>query len=427
MSGFAGPSGSGGGGGGACAAYGVSGNVEVASQAQVDQRVAVGVLCPLFIGPAQNRLKVITVGSGIQLLNQVGAYPNDAGSRAIDWQAWRTAITQIASAYYSTAVGQSNTVDSTNSLAVGYHNTVFAGYTRAVAIGSENEISANEAVAVGYNNTVSAGSDGAVAIGRGIFIGAGFLDVVAIGNGAGVNGNNGVAIGTSAAANVAAVAIGNVASAYISATAVGDTAVAAATYSIAVGRNASILAGAANAVAIGYGASVPVVAPSAMALGDRAVNRITLTHNISGPSLIRKDDGELLANALQFFSGDNFYILTPEIDFLAAPADYDIAVPAGASFWVEEVGFILTTLDIPGNVATQPTVRFGITGTPAKWLAPTLCTLLDALRKRERFTLLLTDDGETSMSAGVTVSGALTVPGTYMGRAFFRGMLVEDE
>ncbi|MHC4608606.1 MAG: hypothetical protein ACYTAF_16985, partial [Planctomycetota bacterium] len=81
--------------------------------------------------------------------------------------------------------------------------------------------------------------------------------------------------------------------------------------------------------------------------------------------------------------------------------------------------------ELTGVITTQPTVRFGTSGTPAKFVAAVITTLLTATYKRETFSTLLTDDGEVDLSFGVT-SGA--VVGTSMsGRAIFKGILIEDE
>jgi hypothetical protein len=97
------------------------------------------------------------------------------------------------------------------------------------------------------------------------------------------------------------------------------------------------------------------------------------------------------------------------------------ALPAGCRFYISELGLITHT--VTGLVA-QPTVRFGISGTPAKHLAATLTTLLTVAHKREKWTPLVPEDGESSLSAGVTVAANAT---TMRGRFYWKGILVEDE
>jgi hypothetical protein len=160
----------------------------------------------------------------------------------------------------------------------------------------------------------------------------------------------------------------------------------------------------------------------ATAIGDRAIARINNTMNLAGPLIIRKDDGEPIGDAFRVFAGAEVIIMTDEVN-LAAVADQTITLPAGCHFWWSECGIILT--ELTGVINSQPTVRFGITGTLAKYVGPVATTLLTAVLKRERYDNWQVDDGETSLVAGVTVGA---VVGTSMsGRFYFRGVLVEDE
>ncbi len=53
-------------------------------------------------------------------------------------------------------------------------------------------------------------------------------------------------------------------------------------------------------------------------------------------------------------------------------------------------------------------------------------TLLTAVDKRERFSTLLADDGEsTGFTAEITVAGV--APGTYLGRLYFKLCMTEAE
>lgn len=102
-------------------------------------------------------------------------------------------------------------------------------------------------------------------------------------------------------------------------------------------------------------------------------------------------------------------LLFPEID-LKSVADYTLTVPGKIN--IDEVGMLLTTLG--GTIVTQPTIRYGIPGTLAKYRAAALTTLLTAVGKRERYTTLLADDAETAVTCGVTViaAGSSTIKGT---------------
>lgn len=104
------------------------------------------------------------------------------------------------------------------------------------------------------------------------------------------------------------------------------------------------------------------------------------------------------------------------IDFKVV-ADYTIAVPSGRYFWPGEIGAICDTLD---TLTTQPTVRAGITGSLAKLLTATVTTELTAEQKRETFTALTPEDGETAVTVGITSAAVAT---TFLGTFYIRGIL----
>jgi hypothetical protein len=167
----------------------------------------------------------------------------------------------------------------------------------------------------------------------------------------------------------------------------------------------------------------------ANAFGFKSFARIQDTTNICGPIICKKDTGEGSTAALKFrnFCGVRVELMTEEINFLAAAADYEIALPAGCHFYVDEID-IECSQQAGGAVVTQPTVRAGITGTPAKYLAAVIATTLTVAFRRNRYSTLLADDGETSaanLSFGITVSGA--GPATYTGRFIISGRLIENE
>lgn len=96
---------------------------------------------------------------------------------------------------------------------------------------------------------------------------------------------------------------------------------------------------------------------------------------------------------------------------LETVADYVVAIPDGRLFWPDEIGIICDTLD---TLTTQPTIRAGIEGSEAKWLAATTTTELTAANKRETFTPLTPEDGETTVSFGVTTAATVTsMTGTF--------------
>ncbi len=91
----------------------------------------------------------------------------------------------------------------------------------------------------------------------------------------------------------------------------------------------------------------------------------------------------------------------------------------GKHFWIDEVGLIITQLD--GSLTGQATIRFGITGTPQKYLANVLTTQCGALLSRQMYDTLLADVGESTLVAGVSIGGVLNLATKYKGKFYFKG------
>jgi hypothetical protein len=360
----------------------------------------------------------------------------------------------------NTAVGRSNSARGRSSVAVGTMNNVaapanlnnatgviggdpqlfFNGGVNSTAIGAGNQVSSPRGSGIGFKN-VSSGGDDITCVGGFNYGASDFVTAVGFTNS--VSGARGSAFGyqNTIGAGLSSVAIGrsnfNV---YSSSVNVGimnnaltpgnldNTTGAIVNDPQTTNWNAvnSSAFGIANltsglrSTALGFKNDASGI--GATAVGDRAVARIDNTMNLAGPLIIRKDDGEPIADAFRVFAGAEVIIMTDEVN-LTAVADQTITLPAGCHFWFTECGIILT--ELTGVIASQPTVRMGITGTPAKYVGPVATTLLTATLKRERYDNWQVDDGETSLVAGVTVGA---VVGTSMsGRFYFRGVLVEDE
>lgn len=250
--------------------------------------------------------------------------------------------------------------DSNNSVAIGQRNTV-SGYYGKVAVGRLNTLSGYQyLVGIGNSNTLSTFASYSTAIGH----------------------YNSVTEGR-------CVAVGN---------------------NNTVSNSYSTMVGTVGTVSGQYGT----------AIGYRPETRINKTTNICGPQINRKDDGEAANIAFESFCGVQVVLMTKEVD-LEVVADQTITLPSGCKFWLDEIGLIATSID---TLTIQPTIRFGITGSLAKHYAATITTAITAAGKREIETPLVPEDGETSLTAGVTVAATAT---TALGRFWFRGMLVEDE
>ena len=112
--------------------------------------------------------------------------------------------------------------------------------------------------------------------------------------------------------------------------------------------------------------------------------------------------------------------MTDVVD-LKVVADYTIPIPTGAHFYHDEIGVICSS---GSAISVQPFVRFGISGSLAKQRAATITVNLTAAHKRDSYIPLVPQDGETSLTFGVTVAATAA---TMKGRAFWRGILLEDE
>lgn len=351
---------------------------------------------------------------------------NTRGAQAFDIQSTRSSVTRVASGTLAASFGSGNTTSGASATTVGRNNTASGAYSSAFGYG--NGAIGSQSSAFGRVNTAS-----------GVFSSAfGFTNLA--------SGGNSLAFGRS-----------NTASGYYS-TAAGCFNTASNTFSTAVGRtntasglNASAIgyvntASGTNSSAFGYLNTASNAASSsfgclnlasgsassafgynntssggqAVAIGYRAVARIANTTNICGPQIIRKDNAEGLAVAFRAFSGVEVVLTSPEQD-LKTVADYVLTLPAGCRFYPDEVGVIVTSATA---VTIQPTVRFGNSGTPAKFLAATITTTAIVQFDRQRFQALLSAAGEATVSAGVTIAATAT---TMLGRFYWKGLLVENE
>jgi trimeric autotransporter adhesin len=329
-------------------------------------------------------------------------------------------------------------------IAIGYNNTSAGG--SGMSVGTVNVCSSPSGMAIGHGNQATT-QNNAIAIGRSNLIGS--LSGIGIGSGCGVaaGGTNVLLIGRScfgSATSVSAVSIGilvNQTGGTIDATTgiIGGVAPASTTTginSVAVGVSANanalrsvclgfnVLTQGTDSVAIGVSVIAAALRSSAIGIGSNA--RIQDTTVLQPPIIAPKTSGVVQSDAVRKLSGVQDIFYSVEVD-LTAVADYTFVLPAGSVFFVDEVGVIST--QVGGAVTLEPTCRWGIVGTLAKYKAATLLTLLTAANKRERFQTLLADDGETSansLSAGVTVGGTVAA-GVYKGRFYFKGHFVEAE
>ena len=157
------------------------------------------------------------------------------------------------------------------------------------------------------------------------------------------------------------------------------------------------------------------------AVGYYSKTRIACTANISQPLIHKKDSGETQGLDFAQFSSAETTLMTKEID-LEVAACHTITIPAGATFWVNEMGVISTAVD---TLTTQATVSIGCDDTHTDTLMDNLQTVeLTAAKKRERYIPNNAEDGLQTITVEIATGATAT---TAKGRFYFKGMLVEDE
>lgn len=109
-------------------------------------------------------------------------------------------------------------------------------------------------------------------------------------------------------------------------------------------------------------------------------------------------------------------LLSGVVDFTLT-ADQTVNVPAGYLFFPDEVGIIVTQ---SSTVISSPSVRFGVTGALAQLLAPT-GTAVAAVADRQVFAGLLTSNGQTTLTGGITVAASAA---TLSGYFYWKGLLL---
>ena len=227
------------------------------------------------------------------------------------------------------------------------------------------------------------------------------VSLVPSGSGTGATGADSTAVGPSALASGATALA-------LAGSAAGDRAVAAGPSSNAVAD---------DSVALGSGAEARTGADRSTALGAGASAFTPDSVAVYGLPVATPSDW-LYGAGYEFFQGTGEWVgLSEALDFKTTQT-VTPAVPAGVRFFVTEVGVIVESATA---VTVQPTVSFGIVGTSGKHVAAVATTGLTAAWKRQRFTSLLSDDGETALEAKVTAGATAT---TLQARFYWKGFAV---
>lgn len=311
---------------------------------------------------------------------------NARGTQAIDLSPERSQVGQVASGNYSIAVGKSTTASGYGSIAIGQGSASTDAH--ALAVGDPATATGAGAVAIGYISR----AEGDYSVG--------------VGTDSKAQGENSISVGHQSHTDAAAT----------HAIAIGKSSHALAPYAIMVGVGGYGNLAAEHAIAIGYAAYGGGI--QSVAIGKSAKARIAKTAVITAPQIVTKGDGSGVP-AVEFVAPE-MMLFTDVVD-LKVVADVTLTIPTGARFWLNDIGIITTVVT---TMTVQPTIRFGITGTLAKQKAAAATTLLTAAFKRESFVPLVPQDGEATLTAGVTVGATATAMN---GRFYFKGLLVENQ
>ena len=337
------------------------------------------------------------------------------GTTARSWVAGSRIFTGVTAGTLATFLV--NRATGTNSLAVG-PSAQAAGNT-ASAFGVNSNATSADSIAIGRNSYVA--GLGGTSIGTG---GGGYTDGhVGLGLRAIPGGAGSIAIGADAftAANGGEIAIGrNAWSGGDDGVVIGDDSYIdySADNCTVIGAN-SFADWAQSVVIVGNGTSAGSGANGAIALGTTLVETARTCQIAALPAVSKNNRSYTQANAAWMMAASASVIMSEPLD-LKTLQTHTIPIPTGVTFFPEEVGVIITAA---AGVTGQPTLRFGITGTEAKFLAATATTGLDAVHERERFTTLASSDGAKTLRAEVTVAATGT---TLTGRVYWRGYAVVD-
>lgn len=201
-------------------------------------------------------------------------------------------------------------------------------------------------------------------------------------------------------------------------------------YGIAMGYGSSVYAGT-EGIAIGpyaftggdggvaLGRSAGAVANKSTALGYQAMAQTERTLCFGGAPILQATRGGT-PDPMVHYSGAECIIMSDNIDLKGTPADdiFALTLPDTCRFYVDEVGIIIVTY---WNVAAEASVSFGVTGS-SEGLVATTALNAPARFARHRFTSVLNTNGIASLTCSLKSAGAGDY---YLGRAYFKGLLVE--
>ena len=293
---------------------------------------------------------------------------------------------------------------------------VFSGITAGTLSGLlRNNATGNLSVAAG--DSAAAAGEWSVAVG--VSASAAGAIAVALGRAANAAGQASVAVGQSCdSLATGTISLGNAAYAEF------EDSISIGTFSyagITTGNNAIAIgsyAGADVADALAVGAGSLAEGAGSIALGhDSRISADNCLMAAALPVVNRYPSAQASAAWMNTSSGA---VITSGALNLKTAQVYEIPIPAGVTFFPDEVGIIIS---LASAVTVQPTVQFGISGSVQEYIDAVATTGLSAQRDRQRFQTLKTAKGATTLRFEVTVGATAT---TLTGRVYWHGFAVED-
>lgn len=354
------------------------------------------------------------------------------------------------------------------SITIGYNNThgVFGTYNENICIGTGNTIEGgdydNPNIVLGNNFNITGpatknifigssasdsyltdtiiignecnanGEDQCIIIGNNSFV-SNSSDCIAIGDSCGASQKstclgsrgyssiNSIAVGYDTSSSIYSVSIGNSSYAYIYSVAIGNNSSCSDNYGVAIGSSAK--SDFSYAIAIGNNAQSN--SNYSIAIGSNRTARIPRCLSTQA-SILPKDNGE--SEEFLYFSSFENIIASQEIDLTTAPiTSSSMNVPIGTTFYLDEVGIILSSLT--GTVTSQPDVSVGITAINGKiYLDNVTTTGLINLRDRYKTSTFNSSDIiHGGYTVSLSVESAIGGPSAASGRFYIKGILIENE
>lgn len=256
-----------------------------------------------------------------------------------------------------------------DSFAAGSKNT--ASGVRSTATGTANISSAVDTTAHGSTNTAT--QTGATAIGNNCD--ATGVDSLATGSNATASGLEATAIG----------GVGGVASQE---------------------KSVSIAGGSATAI-------------RAMAIGSGSTCAFAQMENIAATNVLRNGITAFTGDELYAFAGRENVLFGPNISLTQAAADdlLVISIPSGVRYYADEIGLLIVSSTA---VTSNPSVSFGVTGTPTALVESTEITEI-AVFDRTVFETPIIISGLTTLTFSLTVAATATA---LVARPYFKGFAV---